>query len=644
MTTTTADKRATIQLLERHVSAAIAAGQVVGVPADCVDELVQNALDAQASEIKVHVVSGGIDFISVQDNGHGIPEDQLTLAFKKHSTSKIRSLEDLQSHIGTYGFRGEALASIAEVSRCMLSSSTGAGAQAFTITFDALGEPVVKPSAKDHDGTYVEVRDLFYNIRARRRFLGSPRGEFMKVKQVVRKLALVNPNVSFVLTHNEQQSKVLHCPAISPEYSEAQRINTLMVDQFSEHAVKIDERQDEFALRGYLGIPTFTRRRADCQFLFVNGRPVQDKAIAQVVRKAYGDMLFHGMQSVYVLFIEVANHLVDVNIHPSKREVKFSQSAELFKWVMRVCGQCLSRHQLAPQKLMVQPLNVPSVPQSAPLSAAMQPSILSSMQPATEYQQRVHTPISPQGAPPRGAPPQGVPLRPVLNIDAVELVEPQMVTESIAHQAVSGPEVDISSDREDQPLDLGMALGLMNHAYIVAQNSQGMVMVDIHAAHERILYERLKTTYAENSVSKQALLLPVVLTVDEVQQETLAEHQGLMEQMGFMFRCEGDQLTITHIPALFARHQSIEVLVTDVLQEMHSWHQECALTEHIHALFSSMACHRAFRHHDDISLPEMNQLLRDMESTLRSAQCNHGRPTWVQFGFEQIDKWFYRGQ
>lgn len=600
--------RTAIHLLPDQLASQIAAGEVVERPASVVKELLENALDAGADRLDIHVEEGGIRRIAVHDNGHGIPKNELSLAVCRHATSKIATAEDLH-RIHTLGFRGEALASISAVSRFELASRTEEEATGWRIASDGANrwsepEPVAMPT-----GTRIEVKDLFFNVPARRKFLKAPRTEFGHVDELVRRMALAWPSVQFTLQHN---GKTVHqLRPVQDEAGQLRRLEMLLGKGFVEAALAVAFESGPLRLRGWLARPTFNRAQADMQYFYVNGRMVRDKLLVHAVRQAYADTLYHGRQPAYVLFLELPPEQVDVNVHPAKSEVRFAEARWVYDFVRRSLKDAIATP-------------IESRPATKDMPAADEVPAEHTWAGAQPLPKASVNPASWQAALAFQAPQADAGVR-----------EP-----SPRYDMAAMPEAETDTDMPP----LGFARAQLHGVFIVAENAQGMVLVDMHAAHERIVYERLKAQYAGQGIISQPLLVPVVMPVSVQELHTWEAYQGHFTQWGFEIEAAGpQQLRINAVPALLSKAPA-EALVRDVLAELHAAGDSSEVERRIHAILSSMACHGSVRANRRLTLDEMNQLLRDMEATLRADQCNHGRPTWVQLDMQQLDRLFMRGQ
>ncbi|MCF7980645.1 MAG: DNA mismatch repair endonuclease MutL [Pseudomonadales bacterium] len=606
-----------IKLLSPRLANQIAAGEVVERPSSVIKELLENALDANALQIDVDVDQGGARLIRVRDDGQGIEKDDLPLALSRHATSKIERLEDLE-RVCSLGFRGEALASIASVARVTLTANTQDQGQAWKV--ECAGQEMeahVSPAAHPV-GCTVEVRDLFFNTPARRKFLRTENTEFRHLEEVIKRIALSRFDVGFQLRHNQ---RVIH--ALKParhEQDRERRVMTLCGQAFMENALHIDVEGGGVRLHGWVGLPTFSRSQADLQYFFVNGRVVRDKLVTHAVRQAYQDVLYHGRHPTYILYLEVDAALVDVNVHPTKSEVRFRDGRLvhdfLFSTLHRALAdtragadlgnpkQALDADDLVRKNLEMQP--------AMPLSSqafSFRPSSHQVRQQVASYQNLVRA------------------------VDDMALQNEEQWM----------PPLDAGTEGSDtQPL--GFAVAQLHGVYILGQNQQGMVIVDMHAAHERITYEKMKQSFADHGVKAQPLLVPVSIAVSEGEANCADDNESVFAQLGFKVERAGpESLLVRQIPMVLCE-SNVEQLVRDVLSDLLAHGQSARIQESINEILSTMACHGSVRANRKLTLPEMNALLREMEQTERSGQCNHGRPTWTQLSMTDLDKLFLRGR
>ena len=580
----------------------IAAGEVVERPASVIKELVENSLDAGATRIEVEVQQGGVKLMRVSDDGHGIHRDDLPLALSRHATSKVTSLEDLE-RIASMGFRGEALPSIASVSRLNLISREAGSEHAWRLDADS-GD--LAPAAHPV-GTTVEVRDLFYNTPARRKFLRTEKTEFGHIEQVVRRLALARPEVAFQLAHNGRQLFATR-PA-ADRAAQERRLAGLLGEAFVEQALFFEHAAAGLTLRGWVARPTFSRSQADMQHFYVNGRMVRDKLVTHAVRQAFQDVLYHGRHPAYVLFLELDPVLVDVNVHPTKHEVRFREGRLVHDFIFRTLHQVLAEERPAAAE--------PSAPS---VSAAPPPAAAS--------------------APPR---------QPGLGLGVRE--RPADYGPALAWQAPPVPAAEPASEpsaasepERDEVPPLGFALAQLHGVYILAQNAAGLVLVDMHAAHERITYERFKAAREGEGIKSQPLLVPVTVEVSPREAELAEAHADTFAELGMQVDRMGEQvLAVRALPALL-RDADAERLLRDVLSDLAMYGESRRVLESINEVLATMACHGSVRANRRLTREEMDALLRDIERTERSGQCNHGRPTWTQLSMQELDRLFLRGR
>ena len=618
-----------ITQLDSRLANQIAAGEVVERPASVVKELLENALDAGAGQVVVDVEQGGVRLIRVRDDGGGIQRDDLPLALARHATSKISTVEDLEA-IGSLGFRGEALAAISSVSRLTMTSNAGDSEDGAAWQVQVEGRdmaPSLAPAAHPQ-GTTVEMRDLFFNTPARRRFLRTEKTEFGHLEEVFRRIALSEFDTGFRLSHN--QKPVHQLPPAKDAASRAQRVARLCGSGFMEQAVAVDMEAAGLRLHGWLGLPTFSRAQADLQYFYVNGRVIRDKVVNHAVRQAYRDVLYHGRHPAYVLFLEVDPAQVDVNVHPTKHEVRFREQRMVHDFLFRSLHRAI---------------------------AEMRPG-----EGPTPQARAVEMPVAEQADVPRQgsmtlAPPRARPLfdghaqarayGDLLGAAQGRVAESAGGYVSPAAPAspfASAPATPMPQDREDGMPPLGFALAHLHGIYILAQNAEGLVLVDTHAAHERITYEGLKNAWGEARVRAQPLLVPLSMAVSTREADFAENQPEVFARLGFGIERAGPEtLMVREIPALL-RGADVEALVRDVLSDLVMQGSSERIEQQIDELLSSMACHGSVRANRRLTVDEMNALLRDMEATERSGQCNHGRPTWMQLSMRELDRLFLRGR
>lgn len=604
-----------IQMLSSRLANQIAAGEVVERPASVVKEIVENSLDAGASRIDVEVEAGGSKLIRVRDNGSGIDSRDLPLALARHATSKIQSLEDLE-RVGSLGFRGEALASIGSVSRLAITSNnSGSSSEGCRAACEGRDMEVVVKPAPHPQGTTVEVRDLFFNTPARRKFLRTDKTEYGHLEEVLKRQALARFDVAFNLRHN---GKVIHnLRGASSDAERQRRVASVCGPAFMEQAIAVQAEVAPYRLWGWVGLPTFSRSQADLQYFFVNGRVIRDKLIAHAVKQAYRDVLYHGRHPAFVLYLELDPALVDVNVHPTKHEVRFRDGRAVHNFIFSSLHRALADVRPGGEA----PLTAHNLPMGDGMAVDLTTGEVQ-RQPALHWGAPA-TASSRGGAGAGGATPAHV--------------HEQLQGYAKLH---SLPE----ADTEEAAPPLGYALAQLHGIYVLAQNAEGLVLVDMHAAHERITYERLKAARSDDHLQSQPLLVPQSVAVSQREVQIATDHAQLFQRLGFVVEEAGEEaLVIRQIPVAL-RDSDVEQLLRDVLADLVEYGTSERIEAHMDEILSTMACHGSVRANRRLSVPEMNALLRDMEETERSGQCNHGRPTWVQLSVDELDKLFMRGR
>jgi len=589
----------------------IAAGEVVERPASVVKELVENALDAGATRIDIDLEEGGVRLIRIRDDGAGIAPGELVLAVARHATSKIASLDDLET-VATLGFRGEALPSIASVSRFQLISRRADDEHGAVLAVDGGRVGEVMPKAHPQ-GTTVEVRDLFYNVPARRKFLRAERTELSHIEEWLRSLALARPDVELRASHNGKPARRYR--ATSNDHDDAvfayQRLVETLGEEFAKQALRIDHQAAGMHLHGWIAQPAYNRASADQQYLYVNGRPVRDRSIAHAVKQAYADVLFHGRQPAYVLFLWLDPARVDVNVHPAKHEVRFREARLIHDFVHRTLHDALAetRAGMAPQ----------------PLSASGAHSLAN------------------EGSSEAPAWPMAMPQSNLaLRVDEARAGYAALYGGSAAGAPVL--QAGLPETNDDTVPPLGYAIAQLHGIYILSETAEGLIIVDMHAAHERIGYEKLKNAHDGAGLRTQPLLVPRTVAVAEREAELAERESATLAALGFEISRAGPQsLLLRSVPALLA-DGDVEALLRDVLADLREHGESTRIASVRDELLSTMACHGAVRANRRLTPPEMNALLREMEATERSGQCNHGRPTWARFSLAEIDRWFLRGR
>ncbi|MFO7579286.1 MAG: DNA mismatch repair endonuclease MutL [Nitrosomonas halophila] len=594
-----------IKLLPDGLINQIAAGEVIERPASVLKELLENAIDAGATDIAVTIAQGGLKQIRVSDNGVGIPSDELSLALMRHATSKISNQADLQK-ITSLGFRGEGLASIASVSYLQLISQRSGAQHAWQI--QAEGGQISQPEPASHPaGTTLEIRDLFFNLPARRKFLKTEATEFAHCEEVFRRMALSHAGIAFTLRHNGKLRS--HWQAMAVE----RRVREVLSEEFAQAATWVSECSAGIGLQGMLALPAYSRATRDMQYFFVNGRFVRDKLIAHALREAYRDVLHLDRHPAFVLHLDVDPESVDVNVHPTKTEVRFRDGRAVHQFIYHGVSKALASPRSA--------IKAQQTASPEPSSAAIRPP---------DHQGHAGSGYLRQS-----------------NLPSNALAQP-----SSFYQVLFGDEARRPSD-PGQPAPgessanlppLGFALGQLHGIYILAQNARGLVIVDMHAAHERIVYEALKSKMDQQALPTQRLLIPVTFHADSLDIATVEENQAALQKLGLeLAALSATTLVVRAVPAIL-QHADIEKLVREILNEIRDGNPDQLLSARRNELLATMACHGAVRANRAMTITEMNELLRKMEATERSDQCNHGRPTWFEISLAELDKMFMRGK
>jgi DNA mismatch repair protein MutL len=585
-----------IRVLPANLIDQIAAGEVIERPASVVKELIENAFDAQAARIEIDIERAGLGLIRIRDDGGGMDASDLSLAIERHATSKIATLDDLEG-IASFGFRGEALPSIASVARLRLVSRPREAAQAQELNVEGGERSALKP-APHPPGTSVEVRDLFYNVPARRKFVRSEGTEFAHILRQVERLALSEPGVALRLKHNGRD--VLDLPAAASAAQIEARVDRILGPEFRTRAIAIDEAAGPMKLTGWLGLPTASRAQADLQYWFVNARAVRDRLLGNAVRLGYRDVLYHGRHPAYLLYLTIDPRLVDVNAHPTKLELRFRDTRAVHDGVFR----CIERSLAATR------------PAEAIPAATQLPS---------------------PGLVPAGSVPTPIPLRLYGGASATAAFQNYIGTPATSR--IAAPAAQQETERP-----LGTAIAQLHGLYILTQTPQGMIVVDTHAAHERVLYEQLKAQYDGSTPASQLLLEPLTVTAAEHEIEALLLASDEFERVGFeLQRYAPNSLIVRRVPALLMRSDiagMLAQLARELTGEAGTHHLDAAA----HRILGSIACRSAIRGQRTMSLGEMDALLRQMEHTDRASQCNHGRPTWMRLSLREIDQLFLRGR
>ena len=622
---------AKIHQLSPRLANQIAAGEVVERPASVIKELLENCLDARATRIDVEAEQGGVKLMRVRDNGTGIGEQDLELALSRHATSKISSLDDLES-VKSLGFRGEALASVSSVSRLTLTSNVEDQDNAWQVITEGRDMKAQLQPAAHPIGTSVEVRDLFFNTPARRKFLRTEKTEFGHLEEVIKRLALSRFDVAFSLKHNQ---KVIHNlrPA-ETQAAQEKRVASVCGPAFIEQALHIDMEAPGLRLWGWVGLPTFSRSQMDLQYFFVNGRVVRDKLVGHAVRQAYRDVLYHGRHPAFVLYLELESANVDVNVHPTKNDVRFRDGRLVHDFIFRSLHKALA--QVRPETPTgggIEQLGVMQEQAAMPVQG-LEAGVFAG-QTQVDLGQAAGNPAAPAMQP---MPWQGA----SFNQYSPRQMQEQAQVYASLHGDLNASEAAVTEAGQVPPL--GYAVAQLHGIYIVSENAKGLILVDMHAAHERIVYEKMKISWAQQGIKAQPLLVPISIAVSSREADQVETQQELFAELGFVIdRAGSENILVRQVPSLL-QHANVEQLVRDVLADVVTYGSSDRIRAAHNELLGTMACHGAVRANRRLNHVEMNALLRDMEITERSGQCNHGRPTWTQLSLSELDKLFMRGQ
>jgi len=616
-----------IRSLDTRLANQIAAGEVVERPSSVVKEALENSLDAGADRIDVDIEAGGSKLIRIRDNGLGIDADDLPLALARHATSKIVTIDDLES-VGTLGFRGEALASIASVSRLSLTSNTSEQASGGICAASEGRDMAVTLRPAPHPrGTSLEVRDLFYNTPARRKFLRTEKTEFAHIEEVIKRQALSRPDVGVTLRHN---GKLIHSllPA-ADQVGRERRVVGVCGPAFMQQCVPIHREAADLTLSGWVGLPTFSRSQADLQYFFVNGRVIRDKLIAHAIKQAYRDVLYHGRHPAYVLFLTLDPARVDVNVHPTKHEVRFRDGREIHSFIFSTLNRALADIRPGEDTPSITP-NIAAALGREPAPAPTQGFIgFGNVGGPSGFAGGGGAAVDPQAS--------------AAQQSALQRLYAQPPAGAGGRGSFNGLQVSEPDANAEIP-PMGFALAQLSGVYILAENAHGLVLVDTHAAHERITYERLKTARDEAGIRRQPLLVPQTLAVSAREVNAVSECAEQLAALGMLVEPAAEEAVIIREVPVALANADLSQLVRDVLADFCEYGNSDRIAAHMDEILSTMACHGSVRANRRLTIPEMNALLRDMEHTERSGQCNHGRPTWVQLSLAELDKLFLRGR
>jgi DNA mismatch repair protein MutL len=639
-----------ITLLHPQLANQIAAGEVIERPASVVKELLENSLDAGASEIEISIEGGGIQRICIRDNGSGIQKDDLALALSRHATSKISSLEELEQ-VKSLGFRGEALASIASVSRLTLASRPKEASTAWQLRVEGRDPEIDIQPVAHPPGTTMDVRDLFFNTPARRKFLRTEKTENTHIHDRITQIALSCFPVGFTLKNG--QKTTLHLPAAHTLAEKEQRVAKICGEAFMQSALALEIETFGLTLTGWIALPSFMRSQPDMQHVYVNGRMVRDKLITHAIRQAYKDVQYGNHHPAYVLYLHLDPVMVDVNVHPSKNEVRFRESRQVHDFIFKSIHHALadagpSQAASLPFAEIEQPPlekeNLPANPTDFSIAENLhKKSAQNSPVSFTPYQQALPLIAREQTAIYQHLAEDGKALIAQLHLEERDSPLSETMLPSALEEEERAPKSTPCTEESPIP-PLGYALGQLHGIYILAENAKGLVIVDMHAAHERILYEKLKTDYAAGKIETQTSCVPLTFSLTEKEAEHMLEHQSAFSELGMgIEQIAPTTFAIRHSPVLFKKIDMVQLtrdLLSDWIAEENSHRAEHTL----HTLLGNIACRSAKQAHHHLSLPEMNALLRDMEKTDRSGQCNHGRPTCREFSIKELDRFFLRGR
>ncbi|WP_192484614.1 MULTISPECIES: DNA mismatch repair endonuclease MutL [Cysteiniphilum] len=647
-----------IKVLSTELANQIAAGEVVERPSSIVKELFENALDAGATEITLELEHGGKEKILIRDNGSGIEKDDLPLTLMPHATSKIYSLAELEA-IDSMGFRGEALASIGSIAKVKITSKTAQDEHAWRVD-NQLGNELIP--ASHPIGTTIEVAEVFYNTPARRKFLKAERTEYVHIDELLKKFMLCHFNVALTVWHNGKEVKSY--PVADTPQKQQQRIADICGDEFIDNALLIEAEAMGLQLYGWVAKPQFSKSRADLQYFYVNGRIIKDKLIAHAIKQAYKDVLHHQRYPAFILFFNIDPHAVDVNVHPTKHEVRFRESRLVHDFLFAKIHHALAdtKPQL-PESSEVEndvdalTFSMPDKPsvslnqnwrdktQYADLSRSDHRNDMAlyeqliNQKDENQYPENpsdIHNEIKAQTLQDKWQ-------------DATQLAMPLVIdeaTETTLDQNVTMPEITTKATpvKEAKTYPLGFALAQVHGIFILSQTEDGLIIVDMHAAHERVLYEKVKALWANHEAVSQVLLLPLTFEISPVLLDVLDAHEALLHKLGFEYSALGEKTLVIRAIPIYLKNNHIENLVMEIANSLKVSGKAKPMDDYIHAILATMSCHKAVRAHDQITVEEMNQLLRDMEQTARADQCNHGRPTWVKMTVNDLDKLFMRGK
>lgn len=613
-----------IKLLSPRLANQIAAGEVVERPASVIKELLENSIDAEARQLDVDVEAGGLKLMRVRDDGKGIACEDLPLALSRHATSKIYQLDDLEA-VATLGFRGEALASISSVARLKLITNNGEGSSGWCAQSEGREMATQIAPAAHPRGCTVEVRDLFFNTPARRKFLRTEKTEFDRIEDVLKRLALSRFGLGFSLTHN---GRVIHQWRAALAQSEKERrVAQICGAAFVENALFIDIEREGLRIWGWVAQPSFSRSQADLQHFYVNGRAIRDRLVSHAIRQAFHDVMYHGRHPAFVLFLELNPAHVDVNVHPTKHEVRFRDSRLVHDFLFGGLHKALADIRPDTAAISLPPTSHSS--QAATVQVVPQQSPFNFTTPRSEYS--AWAPVSPSS--PLNAREQIAHYAALVNVD-----------EERSGNSSTGFSASPALPHSNEIPPLGFALAQVKGVFILAENAAGLIIVDMHAAHERITYEKLKCQFAQQKLQSQPLLVPQSIAVSEKEANCAEDNAELFNRLGLLVERMGPETLLLREAPVILQSADKEALIRDVLSDLIEYGTSQRIEHSVQELLATMACHGSVRANRRLTIEEMNALLRDMEATERSGQCNHGRPTWTQMSMAELDKLFMRGQ
>lgn len=652
-----------IKVLSTELANQIAAGEVVERPSSIVKELFENALDAGATEITLELEHGGKEKILIRDNGSGIEKDDLPLTLMPHATSKIYSLAELEA-INSMGFRGEALASIGSIAKVKITSKAAQDEHAWSVD-NQLGNELIP--ASHPIGTTIEVMQVFYNTPARRKFLKAERTEYVHIDELLKKFMLCHFNVALTVWHNGKEVKSY--PVADTPQKQQQRIADICGDEFVDNALLIQAEAMDLQLYGWVAKPQFSKSRADLQYFYVNGRIIKDKLIAHAIKQAYKDVLHHQRYPAFILFFNIDPHAVDVNVHPTKHEVRFRESRLVHDFLFAKIHHALADTKPQLPESSLAEIEIDALTFSTPESSKNQLSQYSSnknqytdhsradhrnnmalYEQLINQQEKIQSIENTSGSQYEIKVPHKVALQTPHDKwqDATQLSIPLVaddVKEKVTDQDTMTQKANTATPvKEAKTYPLGFALAQVHGIFILSQTEDGLIIVDMHAAHERVLYEKVKTLWAKHEAVSQMLLLPLTFEINPVLLDVLDAHEELLNKLGFEYSALGEKTLVIRAIPVYLKNNHIESLIVEIANSLKVSGKAKPMDDYMHEILATMSCHKAVRAHDQITIEEMNQLLRDMEHTARADQCNHGRPTWVKMTVNDLDKLFMRGK